>query len=160
MSEEQPNSANGRSSYDSVSTGVSVAFFNRNATPYPTEVGAPQFAPVPVTQQKDIMINAARLHAQQEYDRIMELVSVLQRQAEGIKRRLDLTDQVHGAKYDFKLTPGKVYWLVWDTQKEITRLAMMGPGDWSTGPPKQYQYLTRIRWLGDYTWQEVGEDNV
>jgi hypothetical protein len=43
------------------------------------------------------MINAARMHAQQEYDRIMQLVAVLQQQAEGIRRRLDLTDMVHAA---------------------------------------------------------------
>ena len=80
-----------------------VSFINRNVTPYPTEVGAPAFDLVPVTQQKDIMLNVARLHAQQEYDRIMQLVSVLQQQAAGIKRRLDVTDWVHSARYDFQI---------------------------------------------------------
>ena len=51
---------------------------------YPMAIGAPKFDLVPVTKQKDIMVNAARMHAQQEYDRIMELVSVLQKQAEEI----------------------------------------------------------------------------
>jgi hypothetical protein len=79
------NRARGRDSYDSETTGTEIEFFNRNITPYATEVGAPRFDLVPVENQKDLMVNAARLHAQQEYDRIMELVAVLQRQAADIK---------------------------------------------------------------------------
>ena len=65
-------------------------------------MGGPKFELVPVTEQKDLMLNAARMHAQQEYDRIMELVNVLQRQADQIKKRLDITDMVHAAKYQFQ----------------------------------------------------------
>ena len=82
----EPNSAKGRYSYDSTSTGGLINFLNRNVTPYATEAGGPKFDLVPVTKQKDLMINHARMYAQQEYNRIMELVSVLQQQAEQIKR--------------------------------------------------------------------------
>ena len=100
---DKPNSANGVSSYDSTSSGSLIHFFNRNVTPYATESSGPKFDLVPVEKHKDIMLNVARLHAKQEYDRIMELVEVLQKQAEQIKHRLDLTDMVHAAKYDFLL---------------------------------------------------------
>jgi len=148
------NSANGVHSYDSTSTGSLIHFFNRNVSEYPTEQGM-KFDLVPVTQQKDLMLNAARLHAQQEYDRIMEMVAVLERQARGIKRRLDVTDWVHAAKFDFKLYPGNKYWLVADTRHGFNRLVHTGPRDWSTGPPENYQYICQVQWLGDYTWIEV-----
>jgi ribosome recycling factor len=67
----------------------------RNMLPYAMDIGAPKFDLVPVTQQKDIMLNVARLHAQQEYDRIMELVKVLQKQADQIRslvRDIELTN--------------------------------------------------------------------
>ncbi len=124
---------------------------------YPMEVGAPKFELVPVTKQKDIMVNAARMHAQQEYDRIMELVRVLQKQAEDIKKRLDLTDQVHAAAYQMQLYPGGKYWLFKDSRKGGTGLTMTGPHDWSTGVPDNYEYIVQIQWLGDYTWQEIPE---
>jgi hypothetical protein len=149
------NSAKGRNSFDANIGGQLIHFVNRNVTEYPTEAGGPNFDLVPVTQQKDIMLNAARMHAKQEYDRIMELVTVLQKQAEEVKKRLDITDMVHGAKYDFRLYPGAFYWLVFDTDKKFTRLVMTGPTDWNTGPPKQYDYITRIQWLGDATWKEA-----
>lgn len=127
----------------------------RNSLTYPMEVGAPKFDLVPVTKQKDIMLNVARLHAQQEYDRIMELVKVLQKQADEIKHRLDITDMVHAAKYDFQVYHNQIYWLVMDRKINSTRLCHNGPNDWSTGAPEHYEYICAVKWLGDYTWIEV-----
>ena len=161
MTEENPfknNSAKGQESFDITVGNSLVSFFNRNVSNYPTEVGAPKFDLVPVTKQKDIMINVARLHASQEYDRIMELVGVLQKQAQQIQRRLQLTDMVHGAEYKFQLYHNQCYWLVWDHSKNLSRLTPLGPNDWTTGIPKDYEYICRVKWLGDYTWIEVNED--
>lgn len=155
MSDDKLNSANGRSSYDSTSSGSLIHFFNRNVTPYATESSGPKFDLVPVEKHKDIMLNVARLHAKQEYDRIMELVSVLQKQAEQIKHRLDLTDMVHSAVYNFQLANGNIYWLLYDTRKNCTRLSINGPDDWATGKPIEYEYISRVKWLGDHTWIEI-----
>ena len=133
---DELNSAKGRDSYDAVTGNTVVNFFNRNITPYATEAGGPKFDLIPVTKQKDLMINHARMYAQQEYDRIIELVNVLQRQAEAIKRRLELTDAVHAAEYNFQVVMGRSYWLVWEREKQKTLLVMMGPNDWSTGDRK------------------------
>jgi len=151
------NITKGRKSYDSTMGNTVVPFFNRNVTPYPTEAGGPKFDLVPVTQQKDIMINNARLYAQQEYDRIMELVAVLERQAADIKRRLDMTDLVHSCMYDFQLSMGHAYWVVKDIRKNVTRLTAMSPTDWTSGVPVDYEYLIQVRYLGDHTWVEVNE---
>lgn len=156
--EKKPNSAKGRDSYDANLGGSLVSFFNKNVTPYATEVGGPSFDLVPVTKQKDIMLNVARLHARQEYNRIMELVAVLQRQAADIQKRLDVTDMVNQAKYDFQTYHNQIYWLVYDKRKDCTRLVHQGPNDWTTGAPEDYDYITRVKWLGDYTWIEVEDE--
>jgi hypothetical protein len=151
------NLAKGRKSYDSTSTGEIIPFFNRNVTPYATEAGGPKFDLVPVTKQKDLMINHARIYAQQEYDRIMELVAVLEKQAQQIKRRLEVTDAVHAAVYQFQVVMGKEYWLVFDTRKQHTLLTQHGPDDWSSSAPDDYEYITRVKYMGDHTWQEINE---
>jgi hypothetical protein len=151
------NLAKGRKSYDSTGTGVMIPFFNRNVTPYATEAGGPKFDLVPVTKQKDLMINHARMYAQQEYDRIMELVAVLEKQAQQIRRRLEITDAVHAAVYQFQVVMGKEYWLVYDSRKQHTLLTQNGPNDWSSGPPEDYEYITRVKYMGDHTWQEINE---
>jgi hypothetical protein len=151
------NLAKGRNSYDSTGTGVMIPFFNRNVTPYATEAGGPKFDLVPVTKQKDLMINHARMYAQQEYDRIMELVAVLEKQAQQIKRRLEVTDAVHAAVYEFQVVMGKEYWLVYDARKQHTLLTQNGPDDWSSSAPEDYEYITRVKYMGDHTWLELNE---
>jgi len=149
------NILKGRDSFDATAGNVLVPFFNRNVTPYATEAGGPQFDLVPVEKQKDIMLNVARMHAQQEYDRIVELVRVLEGQARQIKRRLEITDAVHGAEYQFQTYHGQVYWLVYEREKQKTLLVKHGPHGWSSGPPDTYEYIAAVKWLGDHTWQEV-----
>ena len=155
---KKSNITKGRDSFDATTAGTLVPFFNRNVTPYPVESSAPKFDLVPVTKQKDIMLNVARLMARQEYDRIMQLVKVLEKQAAQIKRRLDLTDMVHAAKYDFQVYHGNVYWLVHDTRHNLTRLVKNGPFDWSSGKPDEYEYISCMKWLGDHSWIEVDGD--
>jgi hypothetical protein len=152
---DRPNSADGRLSYDSTSTGGLVNFFNRNSSPYPVDVGGPKFDLIPIEKQKDRMLNVARMHAQQEYDRIVELVRVLESQAQQIKRRLEITDAVHGAEYQFQTYHGQVYWLVYEREKQKTILSKTGPNGWSSSAPESYEYIAAVKWLGDHTWQEV-----
>jgi len=152
---KKSNLADGRDSYDSTSTGELIQFFNKNVTPYPTEVGGPAFDLIPVEKQKDIMVNVARMHGHQEYRRIMELVEVLQRQADDVKKRLDITDLVHAAKYGFQIYHGQCYWLAHDLRHGGTLLTQTGPEDWTTGQPGDWEYICRVKWLGDYTWVEV-----
>lgn len=152
------NSAKGRDSFDAELGGSLVNFFNKNITPYPTEVGGPAFDLIPVEKQKDIMVNVARMHGQQEYNRIMELVTVLQKQAASIKRRLEITDAVHAAKYQFQVYHGQTYWLAFDHRHSHTVLCHLGPNDWCTAPPDTYEYICKVKWLGDYTWIEVDEN--
>jgi len=156
---KKSNTAKGVDSYDSEIGNNLVAFFNRNVTQYPTEVGGPAFDLIPVQKQKDIMINHARMYAQQEYNRIMQLVEVLQKQANDIKRRLDVTDAVHSAEYQFQIVMGQCYWLVWDKRKQKTLLVHHGPTEWSSGPPIDYEYQIKVKYMGDHTWMEVDNDS-
>ena len=157
MSDKKSNLAKGRDSYDSTSTGTIIPFFNRNVTPYATEAGSVKFELIPVEKQKDLMINHARMYAQQEYDRIMELVAVLEKQAQQIKRRLEITDNVHAAEYQFSPVMGNAYWLVWDKRKEKTLLIHSGPTDWSSSAPEDYEYQAQVKYMGDHTWLEVDD---
>lgn len=154
---KKPNSAKGVNSYDSTSTGTLIPFINRNVSEYPTEAGGIKFDLVPVTKSKDLMINHARMYAQQEYDRIIQLVEVLDKQAKEIKRRLEITDAVYAAEYKFQVVMGNSYWLVWNTRKNKTLLVINGPTDWSTGKPNDYEYIAKVKYMGDHTWMEIIE---
>jgi len=159
MSEEKKsNLAKGRNSFDADIGGTLIPFFNRNVSEYPTEAGGVKFDLVPVTKQKDIMINHARIYAKQESDRIMELLAVLEKQAQAIKRRLDITDAVQGAVYLFQPVMGNIYWLAWDNRKQHTLLTQHGPNDWSSSAPEDNEYQAQVKYMGDHTWMEINEE--
>lgn len=153
------NSAKGRTSFDITAGNLAVSFFNRNNTPYPTEVGSVKFEPVPIREHKDLMLNIARMNAEQEYNRIMDLVRVLEKQAMEIQRRLQITDMVHQAQYNFKAIPGQTYYLVQNTMSDQLILSRLGPNDWSTGVPTYYKYIAGVQYLGDHTWKEIEDQN-
>jgi hypothetical protein len=88
----------------------------------------------------------------------MEVVRVLQDQADRIRWRLEITDQIHAAKYEFQVSHGNIYWLAKDLRKDQVILTITGPDDWSSGKPEHYEYITRVKWLGDYTWIEVNDN--
>jgi hypothetical protein len=70
-------------------------------------------------------------------------------------RRLEITDMVHAAKYEFQTYHGQCYWLAINHRKGGTILCHNGPNDWSSGKPEEYEYVCQVKWLGDYTWIEV-----
>jgi len=156
---DKSNITKGRDSFDVDIGGTLVPFFNKNVSEYPTEAGGVKFELVPVTQQKDLMINHARMFAQQEYDRIVELVNVLEKQAQAIKRRLEITDAVHAAVYQFQPVMGNIYWLVWNQRKQHTLLTQNGPDDWSSDAPEDYDYRAQVKYMGDHTWMEIKDEN-
>jgi hypothetical protein len=160
VDEGKSNLADGRNSFDITVGNVLIPFFNRNVSTYSTEAGGPKFDLIPVEKQKDLMVNHARMYAQQEYDRIMELVSVLEKQAQQIKRRLDITDMVHAAEYQFQVVMGHLYWLAMDHRRKKMLLVHNGPMDWSTGAPVDYEYISQVKYMGDHTWLEVNNEGT
>jgi len=132
-----------------------------NNIAYPMDIGDQFFAPINIEKEKDLMLSLARMNATQEYERIMESVRVLKKQADELMRRVKLTNLIHSAKFGFKPVPGKNYWLFRHTGTKFTTphigLGSMGPDDWSS-PPDEYEFIAQVKCLGDQTWQEVKND--
>ena len=136
-----------------------------NIMPYPTNVGAPKFEPLPIATIKDKAKNIARYHANEkleelneQYQLVLKQAELIQKQAQKIIDRLAVTDKVLESEYQFVTVPYKTYYLVWDNRKEFYRLASLGPNDWSTGVPVDWIYEHAVRLLGDGTWEIVNEE--
>ncbi len=125
---------------------------------YPMEVGAPVFAPVAVTEEKDRSLNVAKIHAKQEYERIMEQVDVLRKQAESLMRRLDVTHIVHATDCTFNPLFNVPYYIYNNTYKEKNVMMHMGPQEWSSGTPDHLHFIVAVRKKGDSTWEEIVDD--
>jgi hypothetical protein len=137
-----------------------------NLMPYPTNIGAPKFEPLPISSMKDTAKNIARYHVNEklqelndQYQLIVKQAEMIQQQAQKILSRVKVTDLILEAEYQFKPVPYNVYYLVWDTEMMIYRLLFLGPDDWVSLPPLHFIYYSPVRLLGDSTWEIISEKN-
>jgi hypothetical protein len=135
-----------------------------NIMPYPTNVGAPKFEPLPIVTIKDSAKNIARHHANErlielnnQYQLITKQAELIQKQAQQILDRVRITDLVLESEYQFLPVAQNVYYLVWDEQKMIRRLLFLSPSDWVSEAPSHYTYEYPVRLLGDSTWEIASE---
>jgi len=126
----------------------------RNSLPYPMELGSPAFAPIDVKKESDVLYNAGKLHAKQEYDRIMEQVEVLRRQAESLERRMKISDMMHNITITFKPVHGKIYYVYLDTLKNKNWLSGNHPDSWSA-LGGHHKFIIAVQLMGDSNWQEI-----
>lgn len=128
----------------------------RSSLPYPMELGSPAFAPIAVEKEKDILLNVSKLNAKQEYDRIMEQVNVLKRQAEALANRMRVSELMHHCTYGFRVVHGKSYYVYFDSMKNNNVLCLNAPDNWSAFPG-HYTYIMTVRLMGDSTWEQVDD---
>jgi len=128
----------------------------RSSLPYPMELGSPAFAPIAIEKEKDILLNVSKLNAKQEYDRIMEQVEVLKKQAESLNNRIQVSEMMHDCVYSFRVVHGKCYYVYCDSRKKQNVLSIIGPDNWSVFP-SHYTYVMTVRLMGDSTWEEVDD---
>ena len=127
----------------------------RNSLPYPMEIGAPAFSAIPVEKEKDILLNVGKHHARQEYDRIMEQVEVLKRQADALVNRLAVSEIMHKCVYGIHPYHGKTYYVYFNSYKQHNWLSMIHPKKWCAGPGEHNTFVMAVRMMGDSTWEEV-----
>jgi hypothetical protein len=135
-----------------------------NIMPYPTNIGAPKFEPLPIASIKDEAKNIARYHANEklqelnnQYQLVVKQAEMIQQQAQKILSRVKITELILEAEYQFKPVPYNIYYLVWDKKVMLYRLSFLSSTDWGANLPSYYDYQYSVRLLGDSTWEIVNE---
>jgi|LakMenEpi03Aug12_release.lakeMendotaPanAssembly.Ray.scaffolds.fasta_scaffold253050_4 hypothetical protein len=121
---------------------------------YALDRGAPKFDLIEVKDKKDQQYNLAIKQAQHEFDNLKQIADVIQQQALQIKERIELTQKIYSAEYNFELVPDNVYWLAQNTEKNILILCLLGPEDWSAGAPSNYNYIQKVKYLANGLWEK------
>ena len=123
--------------------------------PYALDRGAPKFHLIDIKSIKDQEYNLSIKQAQQEFNKLKEIADVINNQAKQIKERMELTHLIYLAEYNFKPVADNTYWLVKNTKKNNLVICLLGPKDWSGGPPESYEYIQQVRSLPNGLWEAV-----
>jgi hypothetical protein len=130
------------------------------STPYPTNVGAPKFEPLPIAELKDKDKQVAREHANQkldelnaQWDLVMQQAELIRQQADDIVDRVRITEWVLDSRYQFSPVMGRTYYLYQDHAQACRVMTLLSPDDWSGCQPEHLEFLCAVKKLGDSTWE-------
>lgn len=130
--------------------------FKKSSVPYALDRGSQSFSLIEVKNKKDQQFNIAIKQAQQEFDNLKQIADVINKQALQIKDRLEVTEMIYQAEYNFEPVSDETYWVAKDLKKDIFILCVLGPKDWSTSPPEHYKYISKVRFLANGLWEKIG----
>jgi hypothetical protein len=122
--------------------------------PYALDRGAPKFELIDVKSKKDQNYNLATQQAHAEFENLKQIADVINKQAQQIKERLEITELVYNAERSFTPVVGAVYWIIKDTKKNNIQIVVLGPKDWSAGAPNYYEYLYKVKYLANGLWEK------
>lgn len=93
------------------------------------------------------MVEQTNVQMKQIYDQMELLVE----QANKLKERVELSEEIYGAEMGFKPLTGHTYHL-YEKEDGERVLSMIGPNEWSRGC-KYERYIATARLAGDHTWE-------
>ncbi|MBL4708339.1 MAG: DUF2452 domain-containing protein [Flavobacteriales bacterium] len=103
------------------------------------------------TTAMSAMVEQTNVQMKQIYDQMELLIS----QANSLKERVTISEDIYGSEMGFKPITGHTYHL-YEKDDGIKVLSMIGPNEWARGC-KYNSYLATARLMGDHTWDVVNK---
>ena len=101
------------------------------------------------TTAMSAMVEQTNVQMKQIYDQMELLVS----QANHLKERVELSEEIYGAEMGFKPITGHTYHL-YEKEDSGKVLSMIGPKEWARGC-KYEKFVATARLMGDHTWEII-----
>ena len=92
------------------------------------------------------MVEQTNVQMKQIYDQMELLIN----QANGLKERVSISEEIYGAEMGFKPLTGHTYHL-YEKEDGVKVLSMIGPNEWAR-ECKYEKHIATARLLGDHTW--------
>lgn len=127
----------------------------KSIVPYGLDRGAPKFDIIETKTKKDQHYNLAVQQAQKEFENLKQIADVINKQAQQIKERLETTELIYNAERTFTPVVGANYWLIKDTKKNNIKIVVLGPKEWATKHPENYEYISEVKYLANGLWENV-----
>jgi len=118
---------------------------------YAHSVGGFSIVPTKEGVIKCKAISAMKEQTQEKLDIILEQMRVLAKQANEIKDRVEVSQQIYQAAVGFQPDIGQIYYLYQRNNGERL-LSLVGPAEWNKPCPFK-KSLAKVKLLSDHTWK-------
>jgi hypothetical protein len=129
---------------------------NPGVISFPHHLGSAVIKPIDKGKIKGRAMMAMRDQTKREMARLYEQMRILAKQANDIKKRVEVSEKIYHSRINFEPVINHIYYL-YETENHDTVLSMIGPKEWGKTIPYK-KYLATVKLLSDHTW-EVLEKN-
>jgi len=122
---------------------------NPHLLPYAHTVGGAVIQPLDKGKIKGRAVEAMYQQTEMQLDQIRAQIELLAQQANKIRDRVHISEQIYLAEMGFEPLVGFNYHL-YERKTGEKVLSMIGPREWGPKPPMQF--IASVRMLSDHTW--------
>ena len=121
--------------------------------PYAHHVGSAVIKPEDEGKVKSRALSAMREQTNTQLQQIQKQAELLAKQANAIRKRMEISEKIYTADMSFEPFVGHVYHLY---QKEDNyRMYMIGPNEWGKSKPIGIEYIGSVKLMSDHTWELI-----
>jgi hypothetical protein len=122
---------------------------------YAHSVGGFVVAPTSEGAIKSHALRVMQEQAQDKLDQIVEQMRLLAEQAQRLKDRVRISEEIYLAKMTFKPIVGHTYYLYKKRDDQRRVLSMLSPEEW--GDSLTFDFYAQVSLLADHTWKVVAD---
>jgi len=123
---------------------------NPGLIPFAHHVGSAVIRPEDMGKTKSRALLAMEQQTHLQMKQIYEQIEKLAEQAERIKKRVEISNEIYSCEMGFEPLIGHTYHL-YEKESGAKLLSMIGPQEWGSKIPYKL-HLASIKMLGDHTW--------
>jgi hypothetical protein len=124
---------------------------NPGLIPFAHHVGSAVIKPTDMGKVKSRALLAMEQQTHLQMKQIYEQIEKLAEQANKIKKRVEVSNEIYGCVMGFEPVIGHLYHL-YEKEDGVKILSMIGPNEWGKSFPFK-SHLASVRMLGDHTWE-------
>ncbi len=129
---------------------------NPGTLTYPHTIGSVVVKPEDEGKLKSRALSAMREQTNRQLAQLQKQAELIAMQANELRRRVEVSEQIYQADISFEPFVGHVYHLY--KKDGRYRLMLIGPNEWGKSKPLNIEYLSSAKLLSDHTWEVVDDD--
>jgi len=118
---------------------------------FPHSVGGAVVKPEDKGKIKGRAMAAMKEQTERQLHQLYEQMHTLARQANEIKKRVEVSKRIYLSQMNFEPIIGQTYYL-YEKESELDQLSMISPEEWGKDLPFK-SFIASVRLLSDHTWE-------
>jgi Protein of unknown function (DUF2452) len=124
---------------------------------YPHNVGSVAIKPEDEGKLKSRALSAMHQQTNRQLLQLQKQAELIAQQANELKKRVQVSEQIYVAKISFEPFVGHIYHLY--KKEDELRLMIIGPNEWGKKKNNDLEYVSTVKLLSDHTWEIVDVDS-